>query len=174
MVDYGLVTSIASTIAIVVTLITFSVQIRRQQFSLQMDLLMKLEEMMESEKMRILRKAASKKLLSGKATYSDVNSLLNYFATIAFLYNRKAINQDILYNEFSWWIVRYWLCCQHLVLEWRKTDPMTFTGLEQVANKLIKREKKDKMPTVTEEVRIKFLQVESSLLIQSGPSRNRL
>ncbi len=78
-----------------------------------------------------------------------------------------AINDRLAYSEFSWWLIRYWLCSKEYVEEVRNFDPYSWITLEKTAKKLHKEELSEGYtPTdYSMEKLNQFLEEESRLLI---------
>jgi len=102
---------------------------------------------MESHEIRSLRRTAAKKLLTGETPNYELNDVLNFFGTVSFLVESKAINPDLAYKEFSWWLIRYFMCARDHIMEERVTnDPQGWITLEKVALRLIEQEQKRGYP----------------------------
>lgn len=156
--------SLFSIIAVLITLIAFIIESRSGRLALQTDLLLRLDEKLHSSEMMQLRSKASQKLLSGINPNHEVEQLLEHLSTIAFLYERRAIDADLTYKQFSYWINRYWLCAKdYVVSESRKYDPLSHATLERVAKKFISIEKKDGYPDYCDEILLAFLNDEIAL-----------
>jgi hypothetical protein len=154
---------IIPSLAIIVTIILFIIQINRQRFLHQMELLTKLEERWDSKEMRSQRIHASTKLLSRKAKISDVECVLNYLASISYLYAKQAIDKELLYHEFSYWIIRNWYCSQPLIIEERKNDIYAWKSYEKMVKLFEIREKRDNVPEINDKTANIFLKKESNL-----------
>jgi hypothetical protein len=136
--------------------------------ALQTDLLMRLQEKMDSPQIRSWRQTAARKLLAKEMPNSELGDLLDFFATIGFLYERKAVDTDLAYKNFSWWMIRFWLSAEDFVKEERKRDPLGWKTLEEITARLKERELKDGYPPYTAEGLQAFLQEEARLSVSSS------
>jgi hypothetical protein len=86
--------------------------------------------------MRFLRRRAAANLLGGNATNHELSEVLDFYAGVAFLYDVKAIDRDLAYRQFSWWLIR-WFEAAHAHIEQEKVrDPTCWKTLAGVAKVL--------------------------------------
>jgi hypothetical protein len=123
-----------------------------------------LDDKLHSSEYVSIRKAAAKKLLKNKKPNLELEAILELLSTISFLYDRKAIDKELTYKQFSYWIDRYWLTGkQNVEDESRKYDPQSYITLEKIANIFIKTELKSGYPPFSEEILRSFLNEEAQL-----------
>ena len=156
--------SLFSMLAVLIAIIALVVEGKRERFALQADHLLRLDEKLHSPGSRSLRRAAARKLSRNKKPNYELEEVLEHLSTIAFFFQRKAIDSDLTFKQFSYWLVRYWLCGRGYVLEVsRKYDPQSYATLEQVADQFIRDELKGGHPPFDEALLQAFLQEESGL-----------
>ncbi|GAP09474.1 hypothetical protein BECAL_00618 [Bellilinea caldifistulae] len=162
-------TSLFSILAVLVSIIALVVEIRRDRLALQVDLLLRLDDKLHSPEFKALRQVAAQKLLSNERPNYELEDLLELFSTIAFLYERKAIDADLAFVHFSYWLDRYWLCARNYVEEEsRKYDPLSYKTLERVAQLFVEKELKSGYPPFSEEVLQNFLKEETHATVRGG------
>lgn len=132
----GLFTALTAIVALIY-------EVRQSRISLQTEALLGLSEKMDSKEIREIRQEAARKLLAKEYPNSELSDILDFFGTIAFLCECKAINNDLAYKEFSWWMIRYWLASSEFIMAERQLDPKGWETLENVVNQLYEREKKE-------------------------------
>ncbi len=93
--------------------------------------------------MRRLRKAAAAKLIAKEPDNEELERLLDFWATVAFMVRSGAINLGFAYDQFGWWMIRYWHCSKEHIARSRAQDPGSFRNLEHVVKSLIRREMRD-------------------------------
>jgi hypothetical protein len=181
MMDWIGLGTIISLLAVGITIISLAFETRHSRIALQTDALLRLSEKFDSDRFRALRKIAAFKLLSldnGNANeYSyALDEVLETLSEIAFLRKKKAINDELVFNQFSWWVTRYWLCSQEHIKEIRKQDPLSWYTFEEFAKKMLEREKKEGYSddNYSDEMLQQFLQDEYSLIIIDPSIRQSL
>lgn len=135
-IDYNGLTSIVSVVGVLTALIALIIENRRGRLALQIDIMMRLQDKLESQDMLNCRIIAAKKLLSRDRMNYELGDILNFFATIGFLYERRAIDTDLAYKEFSYWMIRYWLCAEIYIAQSRSTDLQSWRTLERIVQVL--------------------------------------
>jgi len=150
--------SVFGIVAVLVAIVALVMESRRDRFALQADLLLRLDEKLHSPELKSLRRIAAEKLLHNENPNYELEEVLDYLSTIAFFYERKAIDTDLTYKNFSYWLGRYWLCGRtYVVEESRKHDPQGYQTLEKVAEVFVQRELKSGYPPFGEEILRAFL-----------------
>ncbi len=147
-----------------IAIIALIVEGRQNRLALQTRLLLDLNKEMCTPELKSLRRKVALNLLKQRKPNFELGELLDYFSMICYLYRVKATNTELLYDQFGWWIVRYWLCARDWVMNVRKTvDPFGWENVEVVANEFIRREKKEGFAYPSDETLAYFLKVESQL-----------
>lgn len=163
-IDWSALSSIVGFVAVIVAVIALVIETRKSRFALETEVILMLTKRMDSGIVRSLRRAAAKKLLKGETPNFELEEVLGFFGTVAFLVESKAINPDLTFKEFSWWMIRYWLCAEDHVRKARITDPLCWATLERVVKKLADREQKAGYAPPSAEMLQAFLQCEAELL----------
>lgn len=162
---------IVSSIAVLVAVIALFVQTRNARIALQTQALLSLSDRFDSEEMRTIRRRAASNLLTQKPSDDELADILDFLSSIAFLRSKGAIDRALAYNQFSWWMVRYWHAASPFIVEERLRDPRSWTMLERVVSELEKLEEHEGFPQdaySAEKIR-EFLLRESRLPISSQP-----
>ena len=90
-VDYNAVIAWATLIGVVVAIWAVIAENKRSRFALGVDLIMKLDDRFNSDKMRKSRRSAAISLLNG--TNNDATEVLDFFETIGYFIRRGAIDK---------------------------------------------------------------------------------
>ncbi len=162
---------VISSTAVVVAVIALIVQTRNARIALQTQALLSLSERFDSAEMRAIRRRAASNLLAMKPSDDELADILDFLSSIAFLRSKGAIDRALAYNQFSWWMVRYWHAASPFIVEERERDPQSWTMLERVVSELEKIEEHEGLPPdaySAEKIR-EFLSREARLPISSQP-----
>lgn len=155
------VASISAIIGVFLALVALVIESRRDRFTLQTQVLLGLDERFQSSEIRALRQQAAANLIAKAPNNYQLSQVLDFLATIAFLYERKAIDQDLAYRNFAYWMVRYWLCSTEFVRTERILDPSGWMTLERTISGFVQKEKREGYPIYTDEILEAFLLEES-------------
>ena len=135
--------SIAAWIAIAVTIGIASWQIRTAKFVSGVDVLLRMEDEFQGEKMLIERKSAASVLLKKpNSTPEDMDDLLDFFESLGLLTRRGALDKEMVWNNFFYWAHRYWIAAEDYIAEKQKKDPTEWENFTKLEKDLIKIEKK--------------------------------
>ncbi|WP_321899142.1 DUF4760 domain-containing protein [Paraburkholderia heleia] len=155
-------------LGVIVATCVFAWQANRARYTMRIDLILKLAERFDSDPMRKTRKDAAHALRESEDTDANsVGELLDFLEQIGFLWARRAIDLDAVYEFFEAWIVPY---CQKTATcraRWRAKDEAEdlYSNLEMLFRSLIERELRntDKTPHRTPKQIEEFLKTESDL-----------
>ncbi len=172
MIDWVSLGTIISLLAVGITIFSLALETRNSRIALQTDALLRLTEKFDSDRFRALRRMAAFRLLSldrGKIAEHNyaLDEVLESLSEIAFLLKKKAIDEELVFNQFSWWIIRYWLCSLEHIETVRKQDPLSWFTFEALARKMLEGEKKEGYSddNYSHEMLHQFLQDEYRLII---------
>jgi hypothetical protein len=165
-IDNSFIATMVSMAALIVTIIALVLEIRGQRLALQINILLDLSKQLDSAQMRFYRKKASIGLLKKKPVNDELSDVLGFLSTVAVLYERKAIDNDLTYREFSYWMISYWFCSQEYVKNERAVIPNLWVTLEKAVQNMLSLEKKAARFTYDNNVLEKFLKEESRLIIK--------
>jgi hypothetical protein len=138
--DWTAFSSLVGLIALLITLSALIYEIRQSRMSLQTSVLLGLTERLDSKEIRQLRKIAANKLILKEYPNSELSDVLDFFGTVAFLCDIKAIDNNLAYREFGWWMIRYWEASYDFIIKERKLDTQGWVTLEKTVKKLKERE----------------------------------
>jgi len=151
----------APIVGVLVALIALIFQTRRSRLALATESILSLTDRVNSSRLRHLRRTAAGRLINHEDDNRELSEVLDFFSTIAILVYSKALNKDLAFREFSWWMIRYWACAKEYVDTERKTDPGAWKTLERVVTRFATLEKKWGYPL--DEHLEEFLQSEAQL-----------
>jgi hypothetical protein len=142
-VDWQAIGTLAAMAGVIIAVATLSIQTRFTRISLQTDTLLKLDERFQSEDIKQLRRIASKKILMKDPQNDELGELLEFLGTICFLAQIKAINPELTYKNYSWWMIRYWLSAKDYIQQTREVDPLSWVTMEKEVGILKRKELKE-------------------------------
>jgi hypothetical protein len=132
-------TAVGTWVLVLGTLITVIWQARQQGRINSANTVMILHDRFESSPMKAYRK----RLASALATQSTIkqrdDQILVFFETLGLLTHQKILNKEMVWNEFSWEVVRYYLALQTHITSYRSKshDPTLYSEFEWLFNCLI-------------------------------------
>jgi hypothetical protein len=141
-VDWESVASLIAFFSLTVAVIALVVETRRSRIALQVETLLRLNQELQTPRIRSLRKLAARKLLDHARGNQELDELLEFLEEISFMYELGVIDERLMYENYSWWIVRYWLSGQRYIRRARDLDPRSWTSMERAVNRLRRIEKK--------------------------------
>lgn len=81
---------------------------KRERFKLGVDLILKLAEGFDTDRMRSHRAAAARYLLgNGTDRNADVDVVIDFFEEVGFLFRRNAVDAEAVHAFFSYWLEPY-------------------------------------------------------------------
>ncbi len=142
MIDWTAVAGITGIITSLAAIIALILETKKARIVLQTEALLSLSERMDSQDMRRARQIAAARLLTSTTPNYEIADILDFFSTIAYLQEKGAIDKDLAFNQFSWWMIRYWRAAQDYVRARRQIDRQLWLTLERVVIDLQRREQK--------------------------------
>ncbi|MBL0212125.1 MAG: hypothetical protein IPQ13_14620 [Holophagaceae bacterium] len=161
-------TALATLIVVAIT----CYQVRLSRLALGVDLLLKLEGQFNSSMMRDTRMKAAKALKDGEES-AELDEILGFFETLGLLVHRGAVNEELVWNSFSSWVLPYAALAQDYIKSKRKADSdgTYWMELDHLTKQLKHTEKKKRklktLPTISNKSLEEFLEIEANL-IQPG------
>ena len=143
---------------------------KRARFSMGIDLILRLDNYFNRAEFRKIRNKAAKLLLSEGlhegAEMVPLDEVLNFFEMVALLTLRDALNDDVAWNIFFYYMHRYKLCAEDRIDTQRKKDTTVWEHFIEVYERLKEVEKSkrglsDKNLSLSNKERKDFLKEES-------------
>ena len=166
MIQSFIVAEVVGILPAVIAIVALIIEGQRNRTTHQTQLLINLNEQWCSNETKLLRKRVAQKLLRKDNSNYELGELLDLISMICYLHKSKAVDAELLNNQFSWWIIRYWLCAERWIQNIRSIDPEGWKSVEIVANKLIVLEEKEGILLPSSKELKYFLQVEANLFIK--------
>jgi hypothetical protein len=95
-----------TALAALATAVLTYIQLRQFRFAHSVDLLFQLEDRFETPIIRGARKSAAM-ALKNNAGCEEIEPVLDFFETIGILIRRHAVDEELVWNSFSHWALRY-------------------------------------------------------------------
>jgi hypothetical protein len=168
----GVVALVTAIAALIVAIVTYR-QVKHSRFALGVDLLLKLEAQFDQPAMKAARSRAAKVLLPKLAAHeklesTDLEPVLDFFETLALLVRQQAVDEELVWNSFSYWLARYFALGRDQIKARRTLDSdwRVYENFEQFAKRLAevdatKRNLKE-LPTLSNDSLTSFLAEEGS------------
>jgi hypothetical protein len=128
-----------------------------------------LDKEFDSAEIRRARRSLASQLLHKKDDVSDYR-VLDFFEKVGAYASQRRIDEDTVYESFSYYLERYWLASQGPIREFRKAehDGTYYTGFEDLYNSTLsydaKRHHKARTQVAPSENEVKgFLEDEAAL-----------
>jgi hypothetical protein len=97
--------AIAAFAALIVAIVTW-LQLKQSRFALGVDIILKLEAAFDAPDM-IDARIQAVTALKADPNAADVEAVLDFFETVGVLLRRNAIDGEITWSSFSYWVLRY-------------------------------------------------------------------
>lgn len=174
MIDWSAVSSIVGIVGILIALIALLDEMRISRISLQTETLLSLDDKLHSPEMKQLRQIAAQKIINQDLQNDELGDVLEFLGGICFLIRFRAINPELAYRNFSWWIIRFWLSGEAYIREVRKLDPFSWVTMEKVVKELIKKERNQgyKLDSYSKAKLLEFCESETKIMLTVA--RNKL
>jgi hypothetical protein len=72
----------------------------------------------------------------------ELDAILDFFQGMAMLINKVAIDKELVWSHFSWWLFCYYALSKDYIEFWRNEDPNSWDDVELLHKQLIKIENK--------------------------------
>ena len=132
-------TALGTWFLVLGTLIAVIWQARQQGRINSANTVMILHDRFESSPMKAHRKRLASALLSKSEIQQRDDQILVFFETLGLLTHQRILSKEMVWNEFSWEVVRYYLKLSNQIELWRKEshDPTLYSEFEWLYNCLI-------------------------------------
>jgi hypothetical protein len=133
-IDWAMVSAWAAMVTAVGAIVALLLQDRHTRITRSLDLLLRLENKFDSDRMKGLRRKAAAGFLEGKFV-DEAYYVLDFFEEAGLLLRMKAIHEEILFESFFHSPQAYWFTARKYILEKRRTNKELYDNLEYLANK---------------------------------------
>ncbi len=125
---------------VLVAIVGLWFQIQRSRFSMSVELTLKLDDRFNGDDFSQVRSRAAKGIL--KREYEEAENVFDFFETLGLLVRRGALDTEMVWNTFFYWIHRYWLAGSDYILNEQRIDPSTWADFKLLHDKVVALEKK--------------------------------
>ena len=140
--NLGLIINLAGVIVAILVLLF---QIQRSAFSMSVDLTLKLDDRFNSDSFRKLRIISAKGIL--RKEFHEAEEVFDFFETLGLLIRRGALDKEMVWSTFFYWIHRYWLASSDYILNAQKDDPSLWSDFKLLHEEVVQVEKKKRKIT---------------------------
>ena len=133
-IDWVMISSLAAVVAAVGAVVSLWVQNRHARVTRSLDILLRLEEKFDGDRMKGLRRKAAAGFLEGKLV-DEAYYVLDFFEEAGLLLRMKAIHEEIMFESFYQSILAYWFTARRHVMELRRMNKELYDNFEFAANK---------------------------------------
>lgn len=117
----------------IIALSAFAYQVHRARFNQSVDLLFKLENDFFGPAKRQQRAKACRDLAAGNTL--EAEPILDFFETMALLLRRGALDEEMVFHTFFYWLNHYYQVLEPTILERQKTEPLVWQDLTALVAK---------------------------------------
>ena len=138
---WTIVAVLASWVGIGLTLYAINVQRQNARMLLQTQIAVELDKQFDSAQMRRARRALAAQLLAKNGEVSDYR-VFDFFEKIAAYDAEDRIDDETVYDEFSYYTVRYWLASEDTIKSYRKEegDDAYYHRFEELSRRILSHE----------------------------------
>ncbi len=133
--NYNAIAAWSAVIASLVAMIALLLEQRAYRFSLSIDLILKMDERFDSSQMRRTRQAAAKALLNQR--YDKAEDVLDFFETLGMLAKRKALNDEMVWATFFYWLNNYWWAAKEHIWILQKEDKTVYSYIGDFRKRML-------------------------------------
>jgi hypothetical protein len=113
-----------SSAGTILALAAFAWQVHRARFSQSIDLLFRQENDFFGTAKKVQRVKAARDLLAGQSL--EAEPILDFFETMALLQRRNALDKEMVWHTFFYWIDHYYEATKDLIKIRQKVDPLVW------------------------------------------------
>jgi hypothetical protein len=113
-----------SSATAVLAFVAFAWQVRRARFNQSIDLLFKQEADFFGPAKKMQRAKAARNLLDGDSL--EAEPILDFFETMALLQRRGALDKEIVWHTFFYWIDHYYEATKEMIAKRQQADPLVW------------------------------------------------
>ena len=125
-----------SSTGTILAVAAFAWQVHRARFNQSIDLLFRLEADFFGPAKKLQRVKASRYLLNGQ--FLEAEPILDFFETMALLLRRGALDKEIVWHTFFYWIDRYYEASKDFIATRQRVDPLVWKDLTALISTLRK------------------------------------
>ncbi len=122
------------SLGIIVSVSAFAWQVHRARFNQSIDLLFRLENDFFGPAKKAQRVKAARGLLAGDSL--EAEPILDFFETMALLLRRKALDEEIVWHTFFYWIDHYYDAAKEAIALRQQRDPLVWKDLVAFVTRL--------------------------------------
>jgi len=126
--------------SLIVAILALLFQILRSNFSMSVDLILKLDDKFNNDSFKKLRRVAAKNIM--KNNFKEAEDVFDFFETLGLLLRKGALDKEMVWNTFFYWIHHYWITGIDYITKEQRDDPPTWEDFEYLHEQVIKVEKK--------------------------------
>jgi hypothetical protein len=116
-----------SAAGVIISLSAFAYQVHRARFNQSVDLLFRLENDFFGAAKRNQRANAARELAEGRPL--EAEPILDFFETMALLLRRKALDAEMVWHTFYYWIDNYYEVLRPYIEERQSREPLVWQDL---------------------------------------------
>ena len=119
----------------IVALVAFTYQVHRARFNQSVDLLFRLEgDFFSSAAKKLQRAKAARDLAAGEP--AEAEPILDFFETMALLLKRGALDEEMVWHTFFYWIDLYYAAAEPYIRARQARDPLFWKDLDGLATRV--------------------------------------
>lgn len=140
--DSAAISGLAASVSALVAITALAIQDRRARALLRIELLFKFDDRFNSESFRQVRAAAASAILDDAQDWGDVEDVLDFFELMGDMARRRALDLEMVWSTFFYWINGYWCAAATLIRETRSDDATTWSELCYLRERVLRIEQR--------------------------------
>ena len=136
------VSAVAASVSSLVAVTALCIQGSRARALLGIELLFKFNDRFSNEYFLNARRSAAHALLSDSSDLGDVDEVLDFFESIGLMIHQKALDPEMVWSEFSYWIDGWWCAALKHIQEVRSDDATIWEYFRRLRERMMRVEKR--------------------------------
>jgi len=136
------ITALAAVVAAIVAIMAVLLENKRSNFSFGVDLILKLEDNFNSERMKTARKTAAIDLLN--SSDKNITEILDFFEFMGYLTRQKTLDKKMVWEMFYYFLSKYYIASKDFIEKERHKDPTIWVNLPYLYSCLSNVEKRER------------------------------
>jgi|SRR5580692_5454699 hypothetical protein len=133
---WSAVAAVAAWLTAVIVFWQVRQESKLSRMAMGVESLLRLLESWDSPRFVRIRRQAAKALLEEKPD-ENVDTILDWFETVALLVRRGGLDEEFTWHTFYWWIAHYWYAARDYIREVQQEEgPATWKDLGSLMSRL--------------------------------------
>jgi hypothetical protein len=169
------VAAVAASASALVAVAALYIEGHRTRALLRIELQFKFNDRFSSDSFREIRSSAASALITDAEDFGKVDEVLDFLESMGLMMHRKALDPEMVWSDFSYWIEGWWCAASSYIQEVRADDDTIWMYFRHLREKILDVEKRltninDSDLVWSREDITNFLESEQSVTQRKGKS----